>query len=282
MLRTMTDFTSTLPPDAPKNAFDRLCWIMDRLLDPESGCPWDKEQTHESLKQYLIEEAYEVYDAIESGDKDHLKEELGDVALQVVFHSAVAQRNGHFIVDEVLDAICEKLVRRHPHVFGNVTVDGAGQVLTNWEQIKQGERTKKEKDNSLVAGIPRALPALQKALRIQDKVRRVGFDWPGVAGALDKVEEEFRELDEEIRANPPESGVQATERQVEEFGDLLFSLVNVGRLMGVRPEEALQATCDKFSRRFRHIERRAAETGRDLRDMTLEEMDIFWNEAKSL
>jgi tetrapyrrole methylase family protein/MazG family protein len=199
----MTDFTSTLPPDAPKNAFDRLCWIMDRLLDPESGCPWDKEQTHESLKQYLIEEAYEVYDAIESGDKDHLKEELGDVALQVVFHSAVAQRNGHFIVDEVLDAICEKLVRRHPHVFGNVTVDGAGQVLTNWEQIKQGERTKKEKDNSLVAGIPRALPALQKALRIQDKVRRVGFDWPGVAGALDKVEEEFRELDEEIRANPP-------------------------------------------------------------------------------
>ncbi len=282
MLRTMTDFTSTLPPDAPKNAFDRLCWIMDRLLDPESGCPWDKEQTHATLKQYLIEEAYEVYDAIESGDMEHLKEELGDVALQVVFHSAVAQRNGHFIVDEVLDAICEKLVRRHPHVFGDVTVDGAGQVLTNWEQIKQGERTKKEKDNSLVAGIPRALPALQKALRIQDKVRRVGFDWPGVAGALDKVEEEFRELDHEIRTNPPAVGVQATDRQIEEFGDLLFSLVNVGRLMGVHPEEALQATCDKFSRRFRHIERRAAESGRDLRDMSLEEMDVFWNEAKSL
>jgi tetrapyrrole methylase family protein/MazG family protein len=270
---------------------------MDRLLAPD-GCPWDREQTHESLKQYLIEESYEVHDAIESGDMDHLCEELGDVALQVVFHAALAKRAGHFDVAAVLDGICEKLVRRHPHVFGETTVSGSGQVLENWEQIKKRERAGKKADDSLVAGIPPSLPALQKAHRMQDKVRRVGFDWPNVHGALDKVREEFEELAVEVAAaetpaqcSPapaaagqpapaPKAKPQPTPCQVEEMGDLLFSLVNVARLMGIQPEEALQKACAKFAHRFRHIERRAAETGRALESMTLDEMDVFWNEAK--
>lgn len=293
----MPDFASHLPPDAPRAPFERLCWIMDRLLAPD-GCPWDREQTHESLKQYLIEESYEVHDAIESGSLDHLREELGDVALQVVFHAALAKRAGGFDVSDVLDGICEKLVRRHPHVFGETTVSGSGQVLENWEQIKKRERADKQADHSLVAGIPPSLPALQKAHRMQDKVRRVGFDWPNVHGALDKVREEFEELAVEVAAaekpaegepGPAASGPSAssgkakpqpTPRQVEEMGDLLFSLVNVARLMGIQPEEALQKGCAKFAHRFRHIERRAAETGRALESMTLDEMDVYWNEAK--
>ena len=274
----MSDFAANLPPDAPEHPFDRLCWIMNRLLGPD-GCPWDREQTHETLKQYLIEEAYEVCEAVETGDAAHLKEELGDVALQVVFHAALSKRDGGFGIDGVLDGISDKLVRRHPHVFGTTAVDGSSQVLENWEQIKQRERAKKETDDSLVAGVPRSLPALQKAHRMQSKVRRVGFDWPGPDGALDKVREEFEELAEEVKKN--ENG-EPTDRQVEEFGDLLFSLTNVGRLMGLRPEEALQATCAKFARRFRHVEKRAAETGRQLQDMTLGEMDVFWEEAKKL
>jgi MazG family protein len=272
-----TELSSHMPSDAPENSFDRLCWIMDRLLGP-GGCPWDREQTHESLKQYLIEEAYEVYEAIENEDHEHLKEELGDVALQVVFHSAMAQRDGRFGVGEVLDGISEKLVRRHPHVFGATQVDGAGQVLENWEEIKKRERKSKATDDSLVAGVPRSLPALQKAHRMQSKVRRVGFDWPDATGALGKVREEFEEVAQEVERGSDDAAPSA--ELIEEFGDLFFALANVARLMGVQPEEALQGACAKFAARFRHIEKRAAEEGRELEDMTLEEMDVFWDEAK--
>ena len=265
-------FESSLPPDAPKNPFDRLCWIMDRLL-ATGGCPWDREQTHESLKQYLIEEAYEVYEAIEHEDFEHLKEELGDVALQVVFHSHLARREGLFDVNGVLETICDKLIRRHPHVFGQTAVNGASDVLENWEKIKANEKMDAKKDMSLLSGVPRSLPALQKAHRLQEKAARVGFDWLRVEDIFDKVREEFEELAHERREGPPE-------RVFDEMGDLLFAIVNVARALGVQPEDALRGTCDRFTARFRYIEHRAHEQGRDLRDMTVDEMDVFWNEAK--
>ena len=260
------------PPDDP---FQKLCWVMRRLLGPD-GCPWDREQTHESLRQYLIEEAYEVYDAIGDESYDHLKEELGDVALQVVFHAELARRANRFQIDDVLNAICEKLIRRHPHVFGPIQVANSAEVLTNWEEIKKQERADAQKnDTSLLAGIPPSLPALQKAHRMQNKVSRVGFDWPRMDQVLEKAREEF----EELASARKEAD---TGRVFEEMGDLLFALVNVARFLDVQPEEALQAACRKFARRFRHIETRAAQTGRTTQDMTLEEMDALWNEAKTL
>ncbi len=274
----MSDFFSELPGEAPEESFERLCWIMEKLLGPD-GCPWDREQTHESLKQYLIEEAYEVHEAIESGDAEHLREELGDVALQVVFHAALAGRSGRFTIDEVLDGISEKLVRRHPHVFGKTEVDGSGQVLENWEQIKKQERASKKTDDSLLAGVPRSLPALQKAHRMQNKVRRAGFDWPDVDGAISKVHEEFDEL---AQAAKHSDGDGPTDEQIDEFGDVLFSMVNVGRIIGIQPEDALQRTCAKFAKRFRYLERKAAQAKRKLDEMTLEEMDVYWEEAKTL
>lgn len=262
--------------NAPQAPFERLCWIMDRLLSPE-GCPWDREQSHSSLKQYLIEEAYEVYDAVESGDMDHLQEELGDVALQVVFHAALAKEAGHFDVEAVLQGICEKLIRRHPHVFADGTAENSGEVLKNWEQIKQAEKKAgPKKDKSLVGGIPRALPALQKAHRMQEKTARVGFEWPDVAGALEKVREEFAELDAEVVA----CGGKANAAMEEEVGDLLFALVNVTRYLKIQPEEALQKSCDKFARRFRYVESRAEEAGVSLKEAGLERMDGWWNAAK--
>lgn len=274
----MTEFSSQLPDDAPDAPFERLCWIMDKLLGP-GGCPWDREQTHESLKQYLIEESYEVHEAIEAGNHEHLREELGDVALQVIFHAALAKRSGLFNIEEVLDGISEKLVRRHPHVFGTTEVEGSGQVLENWEQIKKKERADKKADDSLLAGVPRSLPALQKAHRMQNKVRRVGFDWPDADGAIDKVHEEFDELARAAK-HPDDSG--PSEEQIDEFGDVLFSMVNVGRILGIQPEEALQRTCRKFAKRFRYLEQKAAENEKNLEDMQLDEMDVFWEEAKAL
>ena len=268
----MTDFSSALPGDTPKEPFERLCWIMDRLLGP-GGCPWDREQTHESLRQYLIEEAYEVYDAIENKAFADLKEELGDVALQVVFHAQLARRAGKFDISDVLDAVNEKLIRRHPHVFGDTRVGGASDVLVNWEEIKKREKSDADEEASLLAGVPASLPALQKAHRMQEKVARVGFDWPRIEGVIEKAREEFEEL---VAAE----GERDTGRVFEEMGDLLFAIVNVSRFLGVQPEEALQATCRKFRERFEHIERRAAEMGRSLQDMTLQEMDQLWDEAK--
>ena len=263
---------SRQPDEAPEMPFEKLRWIMRRLLSPE-GCPWDREQTHESLTQYLIEESYEVVDAVESGDFEHLKEELGDVALQVVFHAALAEREDRFDIDGVLETVCEKLIRRHPHVFGDTVADTSDKVLENWEQIKKVEKADKKRDDSLVAGVPRHLPALQKAHRLQSRVSRVGFDWPSVQGALAKVREEFDELEDEIEERKPE-------RLFHEMGDLLFALTNVARFLDIQPEEALQAANRRFVERFRHVESGASAQGRTLDGMTLEEMDALWEESK--
>ncbi|MEQ8819649.1 MAG: nucleoside triphosphate pyrophosphohydrolase [Sumerlaeia bacterium] len=273
----MTDVTSPKRP-APDNpdSFRRLVDIMERLLAPD-GCPWDREQTHQSLRPYVIEEAYEVREAIDEGDMRELRDELGDLGLQIVFHSALARREGHFDIDDVYRAICEKLIRRHPHVFGETVVDGSGEVLRNWEAIKRAEREAKggaEKPPSALDGVPMALPALQRAQRIQTKARRVGFDWDTDDPAWDKIHEEIEELREGRQSMDPDE-------MEDEFGDVLFSLVNVARLLGVDPEEALHRTNRKFVRRFHYIEARAREMGRKLEDMTLAEMDAIWEEAKT-
>lgn len=255
----------------------RLRVIMKRLLDP-GGCPWDREQSHESLKQYLIEEAYEVCEAIDLGDTEGLCEELGDVGLQVVFHAELAERAGKFQLEDVYEKICTKLLDRHPHVFGETHAADSEEVLKNWEQLKREEKRKRaeregREHHSILDGVPRALPSLQRALRLQDKASRIGFDWPEIAGVEAKVREE---LDELVEARDTE----AVERLEEEFGDLLFSLVNWGRFLSIRPEEALARTCAKFTERFHFIERKAREQGRNMQEMSLEELDALWDEAK--
>lgn len=253
-------------------SIDELAAIMRRLLAP-GGCPWDREQTHQSLKPYLIEEAYEVIDAIDSGSDEHLAEELGDVLLQVVFHAAIAERDGRFTLDDVTRGISEKLKRRHPHVFGDVTVDGTGEVLKNWEEIKRREKREKRDDGSVLDGLPRSLPALIRARRIQEKVSRVGFDWPRTEEVLMKVEEELCELKEASLQNDRD----AIE---EELGDLLFSVANLARFVSLCPEDALRKTIDKFQRRFQYIERELPKHGKKLGEASLEEMDALWEEVK--
>ncbi len=236
-------------------------------------CPWDREQTHESVKHLLIEEAYEAVEAIDAGDWDELKRELGDLLLHVVFHSVMAEEDGRFTLQDVIEAETDKLVRRHPHVFGDVQVRGTDEVLANWEQIKMTEGNGR---TSALDGVPRQLPALLRAHRVQEKAAGVGFDFPDREAAWAKVEEELAEFREAVQeAAPPE-------RQEAEFGDVLFALVNYARLAGINAENALRATNDTFTRRFRHIEQRLAEQGRTLAQADLAEMDRFWEEAKSL
>lgn len=255
----------------------RLRVIMKRLLDP-GGCPWDREQSHETLKQYLIEEAYEVCEAIDQGDEEGLCEELGDVGLQVVFHAELAERAGKFRLEDVYERICRKLLDRHPHVFGEVQAHDSEAVLKNWEQIKREEKRAKaqargEEAASVLDGVPRGLPSLQRALRLQDKASRVGFDWQRIEDVEVKVREEVEELIAARREEVPE-------RLEEEFGDLLFSLVNLARHLSIRPEEALSRACMKFTERFHHIEAKAAGQGRELKQMTIGELDALWDEAK--
>ena len=233
-------------------------------------CPWDREQTHESVKHLLIEEAYETVEAIDEQDWDELKKELGDLFLHVVFHSVMAEQDERFTLREVLKKETEKLVRRHPHVFGDVSVDSVGEVLQNWEQIKLTEGPRR----STLGGVPRHLPALLRAYRIQEKAAGVGFDFPDRHEAWGKVEEEIREFHELA-----ESGSSEKEH---EFGDLLFALVNYARFVGVNPENALTRTNDKFARRFRHIEERLEQSGRSVADADLQEMDRYWDEAKDI
>ena len=233
-------------------------------------CPWDREQTHDSVKHLLIEEAYETVEAIDEQDWDELKKELGDLLLHVVFHSVIAEQDGRFTLKDVIEAETEKLVRRHPHVFGDVTVDGVDEVLANWEQIKM----KQEQKTSALEGVPGRLPALLRAFRMQEKAAGVGFDFPEQDGAWEKVEEEIHEY-----RTLAESGAAAQEKEAE-FGDLLFALVNYARFTGVNPENALRRTNEKFGRRFRHIERRLAEQGQSMADVDLAEMDRYWDEAK--
>jgi tetrapyrrole methylase family protein / MazG family protein len=242
-----------------------------RLRAPE-GCPWDREQTHDSLKKYLIEECYEVIDAIESGDDEKIVEELGDLLYQVYAHSEIAAEENRFTLDDVAAGINAKLIRRHPHVFGekeNITSD---EVITKWERIK---KTEKKKGESILDGVPKSLPALLKAYRMQEKAARVGFDWEKIDDVESKLDEEIAEFKEAVR-------MEDTAAQLHEFGDILFTMVNLARFINVDPEGALLHTTEKFRRRFRHVEQRAAEAGRNLADMTLAEMDALWNEAKTL
>lgn len=240
-------------------------------------CPWDREQTHESVKHLLIEEAYEAVDAIDDEDWDELKGELGDLLLHVVFHSEIAETTtGAFTLEDVIRFEMDKLVRRHPHVFGETEVSGTGEVLRNWEQIKQQERADAGRERrSALDGVPRHLPALLRAQRVQEKAAGVGFDFPEAAGAWEKVEEEVHELRALV-----EGGASAEERE-EEFGDVLFALVNYARFAGVNPENALRRTLDKFQRRFAHVETRLAEQDRSFAEADLAEMDGYWDEAKA-
>lgn len=253
---------------------DPLVEVMQRLLGP-GGCPWDRQQTHTSLKKYLIEEAYEVIDAIDAGDMHKLCEELGDLLLQVVFHAVLAQNRGDFGVADVVAGIVEKLKRRHPHVFGEVRVKDASEVLRNWEEIKRGERegADSSRRSSLMDGIPPSLPALLLAQKAQGKAALVGFDWPDAAGAASKLEEEWQE----VKAAWERGDADALRR---ELGDFLFAAVNVCRLLKVNAEDALRQAVGKFIGRFRYMERRAAELGVELKNLSLAELDALWDEAK--
>lgn len=252
--------------------FPKLREIIAVLRSPE-GCPWDREQTHESLKKYLIEETFEVIEAIEVGDIDLLVEELGDVLLQVMLHAQIGQDDGYFSIEDIIEGLSAKMIRRHPHVFGEMHVENAEQVVENWENIKKTEKT--EGQTSYLAGVSKALPNLLRAYELQKKAAKIGFDWKELSPILAKVREELGEFEEEIR----DSSVQSARAQ-EEFGDLLFSIVNLARFLKIHPEEALFHTNEKFIRRFQYIEERVEESGRAFNDHTLEELDTYWNQAK--
>ena len=254
--------------------FERLVEIMRRLRAPD-GCPWDREQTHETLKPYLIEEAYEVLDAIDGGNDANLAAELGDVLLQVVFHAQMASEEGRFDVEDVSRAIVEKLERRHPHVFGDVRADTPEAVVENWEAIKEAEKQEKDdQSKGLLDDVPRHLPALLRAENLQRKAARVGFDWDKLEEVTTKAKEEVAEFIETLdREDSPE-------RVREELGDLLFSIVNVARFVGVSPEDALTRTNQKFISRFQYIERKLEQQGTSPAEATLEQMDVLWEEAK--
>jgi MazG family protein len=273
-------FEPALAPPLPEQqgrTFPRLVELMQRLLAPD-GCPWDREQSFSSLRRYVLEEACEVIDAIDGGDRKELSAELGDLLLQVVFQAELARAEGSFGPDDVIAGICDKLVRRHPHVFADVRVEGAGEVLQNWERIKAQERAGKE-DRGVLGGVARSLPALTRAQRVGEKVSRVGFDWPDARGSRAKVNEEIGELDQAIAAGDKD-------RMEAELGDVLFALVNLARHMEVDAEGALRRTIDKFTRRFDHVEARVRQahggwpTSAADDKLTLEELDGYWEEAK--
>lgn len=259
-----------VPPLARPGAFETFQDTIAHLRAPD-GCPWDREQTHQSLRRNLLEEAYEVLDALDAEDADALREELGDLLLQIVLHSQIAVEEGEFSMSDVIASIDAKIKRRHPHVFGDTQVSGVGDVIANWEAIKKGERADAKRGNgnkSALDGVPRDLPALAQAEAYGDRASRVGFDWPSVDGVLDKVAEEAREIQ---AANGPEE-------RAEELGDLLFALVNAARWMKIDPEAALRAANAKFAARFREVEARAQ--SRDLKEMSLSELDGLWESAK--
>jgi len=265
------------PPLSAGSAFEAFVALIARLRAP-GGCPWDREQTHASLKPMTIEEAYEVIEAIDEGGDAELAGELGDLLLQVVFHSQIAAEEKRFTVADVIASVSAKMVRRHPHVFGDETARTSGEVLRSWEAIKAAEKgVSGPADASMLDSVSTAMPAVMEAFQMTTKVSRVGFDWPEVAGAVDKLQEEIGEL-EEART---EKGGAAAARVAEEVGDLLFAAVNVARLLGQDPESALKAANRKFRRRFRHVEDGLRARGRKPADSTLEEMDALWDEAKA-
>ncbi|MDI6785055.1 MAG: nucleoside triphosphate pyrophosphohydrolase [bacterium] len=254
----------------PKSDFDKLVELMDKLREP-GGCPWDREQTAESLKPYIIEEAYEVVESIDNPDRNKLKEELGDLLFQTLFLARIAKEENQFDIYEVLRYTYQKMVNRHPHVFGTKDLKTSEAVLRNWERIKRKE--KGESHNSIFEGLPKNLPALMKAHRVQDRVSRVGFDWKHIAPALEKVEEELAEFKATIAHEQPD-------RAQEELGDLFFALVNVARFLKADPEQTLHRTVDKFIQRFGYIEKKVSESGKGFDAYTLEQLDALWEEAK--
>lgn len=253
-------------------AFNRLLTIMDELREQ---CPWDKKQTIDSLRHLTIEETYELSDAIVEGDMLEIKKEIGDIMLHMVFYSKIASETNTFDIADVLNGLCEKLIFRHPHIYGDVKAETEEQVKQNWEALKM-----KEGNKSVLAGVPKSLPALVKAMRIQEKARGAGFDWEEKEQVWEKVEEEMQEFKAEF--NVVEKSAIDTEKAEAEFGDLLFSLVNYARFVNINVESALERTNKKFIKRFQHIESRAKEQGKALQDMTLVEMDVYWEEAKRL
>ena len=241
-----------------------------RILRAPGGCPWDAEQTHESIRRNFLEEAYEAVEAIDEGSPEHLREELGDVLLQVALHARMEDEAGRFDMDGVADGICKKLIYRHPHVFGDVAVSGTGEVLQNWEALKRTEKGQATHTDSLDA-VARSLPALWRAEKVQKKAAKAGFDWPDASGAMDKLSEELAEL---------KQAVAEDSNMAEELGDLLFSCVNVARFVKCDPEEVLQQATEKFISRFRLVEQAAARSEKSMEDMDLEELDKLWENAK--
>ncbi len=248
-------------------SFERLLNIMDDLREK---CPWDKKQTIESLRILTIEETYELVDAIDAKDMKSLKEELGDIMLHLVFYAKIASEKNEFDIADVLNGVCDKLIARHPHIYGNVQVSGEEEVKANWEKLKL-----KEGKKSVLQGVPKSLPAIVKALRIQDKAKQVGFEWENVEQVYEKVTEELSELNEAV-------AVKNQEKIEEEFGDLLFALVNYSRFLKVDPEAALEKCNTKFIKRFQYIEEQAQKLNKPLEQMTLAEMDGYWNDAKKI
>ncbi len=246
-----------------------LAEIAD-ILRSKNGCAWDREQSHQTLKPYLIEEAYELYDAIESDDTKHMKEELGDLLYQIYAHAQIAAEKNNFTIDDVARGITDKLVYRHPHVFGDESAKDAKEVIDRWEKIKKTEKSHRE---SILDGVPAHLPGLLKAYRVQQKVSRVGFDWEKTDDVVAKIEEELEEFKEAFSSGN-------REHALEEAGDILFSMANLLRFAGINPEEALQKTVKKFITRFGHIEKRCEEMNREMEEMSLDELDGLWEEAK--
>lgn len=261
-----------MPSNSREQKVESLGRVIDTLDILREKCPWDRKQTNESLRPNTVEEVYELAQALLRDDADDIRKELGDVLLHVLFYSKIGDEQGRFDIADVADALNDKLIFRHPHVFGDAEAANAGQVAENWEQIKLRE---KGGNKTVLSGVPEALPALIKAFRIQEKAANVGFDWENASDVWAKVEEEFGEVREAVASGN-------SEKVEEEFGDLMFSVVNAARLFSVNPENALEKTNAKFIRRFNHVERRARESGKNLRDLTLGEMDEFWNEAKGL
>jgi len=257
---------------AKLQAFDRLLTVMDELRE---NCPWDKKQTMETLRHLTIEETYELSDSILEGNLDEVKKELGDLMLHNVFYARIASEQKVFDMADVLNAICDKLIVRHPHVYGDVVADDEKTVKENWEKIKL-----KTGNKSVLEGVPKSLPALVKAIRVQDKARGVGFDWEKKEQVWQKVEEEMEEFKKEFNAESNEA--LNKERTLAEFGDLLFSLVNYARFIDIDPEEALERTNKKFIKRFQYLERESAKDGKKLGEMSLAEMDVYWEKAKEM
>lgn len=256
--------------DKALKSFEKLLDVMDRL---RVECPWDREQTNESLRSLTIEETYELSEAILNKDNFNISKELGDLLLHIVFYAKIGEESGEFDISVVMDRLCDKLIYRHPHVFSTTEVAGTVDVIKNWEQLKGKE---KDGNRSLLAGVPASMPSLVKAYRIQDKARAVGFDWEEREKVWDKVKEELAEFEQELKNREIEN-----EPAVEqEFGDLLFSLVNVARLYDIDPDSALEMTNKKFIRRFNYLEKKVKESGKSLKNLTLEQMDVLWNEAK--